>query len=408
MERIHPEAAVLSSPRATLPAFVALAFILVVQAIVLTLVPIVGQASGLTAAAIGVLLGLTGALGLLLDTPVARFSDARGRRGFIAIGGSLSLLACVLMAVAPQPGLLALGVLLYGISLAFAFGPAVALTTEISTPARQLTLQSRNGAAQAASALVGGWIAAAAIGLSSASSGLVIAALGSAGLAVAGVVARERSREGIRPTARDLVGSYAGALRLLRRRIGVRGAATIALLYNLVFLIMGNAFLPLFLLAAGYSAAVVGAVLSLRTGVMIVTSLAYPIAVGRWSLAGSAVSCQSAGAVGLGLLAWGGSGAPAVIAAAILLGIGTGTSAAAGNILVAGSTSTDERALGVSAVNLVSRAALLVLPVVMGVALHAFGFAAMFALAAIVAAGAVAHLFATVHGRRSMQPESRA
>ena len=79
-----------------------------------------------------------------------------------------------------------------------------------------------------------------------------------------------------------------------------------------------------------------------------------------------------------------------------MLGIGTGTSVAAGNILVTESTGTEERALGMSALNLVSRTAFLLLPPIMGVALDALGFAALFTLAAIVTAAAVAYLYGAV------------
>ncbi len=225
------------------------------QTMVSVLVPFAATEDGLPASIIGLLVSIPLGLGLIVDIPIAKASDLLGRRPAIVVGALVGTIASITLALGEGLAYLAAGSILFGLALSLLVGPALALVTEVSTHANHARVQGFNGAVQGLSALLGA--AAVAVLLTNAGTsvsfvGVAILIAATIGLA-APIRERPRSRA-LLPTGNHLTAlasAYRRALAMLSQEPTLMMAAAAASLYGLVFLIVGNAFAPVFLVGAG-------------------------------------------------------------------------------------------------------------------------------------------------------------
>jgi hypothetical protein len=188
-------------------------------------------------------------------------------------------------------------------------------------------------------------------------------------LAVAGigiVVLALRTTEIRRNGPMRLASSYVLAVRLFRSP-AVRVVGLLSVAYGLLFLVIGNAFVPLYLVSlVSVPAVLVGLGLSLRSVVVLLGSITFGGVAARIGIVAPVVSLTLVGAVGVGAVPLIGVVPGIFLLAMLLQGAGIAYSAAAANVLVARASRPGERALAIAATNLGSRATLVVIPPVLG------------------------------------------
>lgn len=364
---------------------VTICLVFTAQTMITVLVPVAASQHHLGPQFIGILIAIPLAVGFVIDIPVARLSDTAGRRPVILAG---SVIGCVGALELTSPvsvwGLVA-GSLLCGVALSLLIGPLLALFTEVADPANHAAVQGYNGSAQALSALVGAAVA----GAAAAQWGVRYAfGVVAASLAVCLVVVRS-SREQSRPTGGAGVGygSVFGAFRraafLLLGERRLRIAAGASVLYGLQFNTVGNAFVPVFLIKAGFSGTFAGGLLAVRSLVAAALGLCCGALLGRFGMPRMILIPNLIGIVGVAVV-------PLVahsvllVMAFVLQGVGVAFGAATVNLLVTAATSPSERAVGFSATNMVGRTSGVVLPILLGLLAALAGYPSVFIGGALV------------------------
>jgi MFS family permease len=336
------------------------------QVLVFITMPVAAMDAGIDALAVGFLLALPGATSLLIDMPVASLSDATGRRRFLAFGGAcLSVAGFVLAGASTEIVRWSIGVLITGASMALLVSPSLAFLTEANLPAAQSRVQGLNGSIQAAASIAAALVAGIALGAGAPH--LAFATVSASGVVIM------LSALFIRDTA-DRTGSLAiriaidgyrrGMVTLHRPRVAQ--ATLLAVTYGVLFLVVGNGFMPTFAISLAVPPALVGVLLGTRTVVVMLSSPWFPQIVGRFGLVRLMEVTTLLGAVGLALVPLAAALPLILIPSVLLQGIGIAFSAAAANVWIAGSTPTNSRALAIAASNLGSRLALLLASPLLG------------------------------------------
>lgn len=378
------------------------------QTMVSVLVPFSATRSGLSASIIGLLVSIPLGLGLLVDIPIAKASDLLGRRPAIIAGGIVGTIAAITLALGEDLGHLVAGSVLFGLALSLLVGPALALVTEVSTHENHARVQGFNGAVQGLSALMG----AGAVGILLTSAGtsvsfVAVAILIAATIGLAAPI-REQARSQARlPSGNPLTAfgsAYRRALAMLFQEPTLMMAAAAASLYGLVFLIVGNAFAPVYLVGAGHSSADAANLLAVRSTVGAALSLTFGFVVVRTGMVRLILAANALGVIGIGLIPLMAQ-SDFILVAFALQGIGVAYGPATVNLLVTSATSESERAIGFSATMLAARVTGTLLPIALGVTATVGGYAAFFLVSVVaglllVAAIAVLARRARASGKR--------
>ncbi len=376
--------------------FAAIFCLFATQTVVFVLIPLAAAAMELPGVAIGVLVAVLAGLGLASDVLVAVTSDRLGRKPLILTGAGLGVLAGILLAVAEDFPTLFAGAVALGLSLSFAVGPALAYVTEACRPEQAARVQGYNGAVQGLSALAGAFAIGFAIDhLGTGRSSLLISVL----MAVACLVVLRLDETVARtrpPSARELAGSYRRAIRLLVTRPPLQLAALVSLIFNSVVFVVGNSFLPIYIVRdLGQSAVLAGTLLAARNVAMTVASPLFGVAVSRFGLVATMLGTNALAVLGMVGVALAPDPQLLYIPLA-LAGFGTGFAAATANTLVTSATGRHERALGFATNSLVGRAGSLMSPLIFGTILEVSGSPAVFSAAAILGVAYIAAMAARV------------
>lgn len=367
--------------------------IFLAQSLTSVLMPIEATGIGMSASAVGLLVGIPQGVGFITDIPVASWSDIVGRRLPIIAGSVAGLLAAVLFTSAGSAGLLGVAVLVFGISMSLSSGPTLAFVTEAAEPRDHARIQGFNGSVQGLSILVG-----------ATSAGLLLSAAGARAafwtmalvMALIGLISyglRERTRKGIglhlRP--RSLATRYLRVLELIRTERAVRMAGASSLLYTLQLLTLENSFIPLYLIGfRHYAGAVVGLLLATRSLVGVGLSAMYGRIFARFGLVRPILIGNLIGFVGIimvGLIA----NPLALVLPFALQGAGIAFGPATANLLITSATAEEERAIGFSANSFMGRVGGFAFPIIVGFAIATGGYKWLFITAgALGAAGLVA------------------
>lgn len=364
--------------------FAAIFCLFATQTVVFVLIPLAAAEMDLPGFAIGVLVAVLAGLGLASDVPVAVTSDRLGRKPLILAGAGLGVLAGILIAGANDFPTLFAGAVALGLSLSFAVGPALAYVTEACRPEHAAKVQGYNGAVQGLSALAGAFAIGFAIDhLGTRRSSLLISVLMAS--ACAAVLLLDETVVRTRPPSpRELVGSYGQAMRLLVTRPPLQLSALVSLIFNSVVFVVGNSFLPIYIVRdLGQSAVLAGTLLAARNVAMTVASPLFGIAVARFGLIGTMLGTNSVAVLGMIGVAL----APDpqfLFVPLALAGFGTGFAPATANTLVTSATGRHERALGFATNGLVGRAGSLMSPLIFGTLLEISGSLAAFSAAGIL------------------------
>lgn len=370
------------------------------QTLFFALIPLSAAALGLPGLLIGVLVAIPSGVGVVTDVLVGVTSDTIGRRAPMGVGAFLGVLSAVLMTLAGSFASLAIGVLGFGLAMSLSLGPALARLTEASLPEEQARVQGYNGAVQGLGALTGAVVIGLVVDRLGPQGTFPIGAILMAIMLMLSVSIREPAgRRSKRLTRVRLAGGYLAALRMLATRSVLRLATLVSLVYGLVILIAGNAFLPFYVIRGlGESVALAGALLAVRNVLAMVTSPFFGVVMGRFGLltpmlASNAVAC-------LAVLAVSFTTDPGLLFGLVALqGLGTGFTAATANTLITSATVPEERALGFAANSLVARAGGLILPLLCGAVLEAWGIRAVFVAAG--SAGCLCVLVLAVQGLKT-------
>ena len=387
---------------------IAIFFLFATQTIVSVLVPITASDMAVGGTFIGLLVGLPSAIALLTEVPAAAFSDSIGRRLPMLIGAAIAVLASILFAFSAAPFPLTVSVIVYGAAMSVSAVPALAFVTEASRPENHAHVQGFNGAAQGLSALVGAVSVGLMLQLTSPRVAFGVVTL--LALLVLFAVAKTNDQTGSpRPGFRlaSVLRSYARVVTLVRTNRQVQLAGLVSLNYTFVFLVIGNAFLPLLLIKTlGLSAVFAGLVLGLRSIVATIVSSSFGFIVGHVGFRRAMLTTNAAAAVAVLLTAT--ARAPVVfLILAVLQGVGCGFSAATANLLVVSATAETERALGFSTASFVSRIGTLFLPLLVGGILQLAGIAAAFLVAGFVSVSCVVALTLLSSRMVSIEPMGR-
>ena len=376
--------------------FAAIFCLFATQTVVFVLIPLAAAEMNLPGFAIGALVAVLAGLGLASDVLVAVTSDRLGRKPLILAGAGLGVLAGILIAVASDFPALFAGAVALGLSLSFAVGPALAYVTEACRPEQAAKVQGYNGAVQGLSALAGAFAVGFAIdhlgtGRSSLLISVLMASVCAAVLLLDETVVRTRP-----PSPGELVGSYGRAMRLLVTRPPLQLSALVSLIFNSVVFVVGNSFLPIYIVRdLGQSAVFAGTLLAARNVAMTVASPLFGVAVARFGLVGTMLGANSVAVLGMIGVAL--APDPQLLFLPLALaGFGTGFAAATANTLVASATGRHERALGFATNSLVSRAGSLMSPLIFGTILEISGSSAVFSAAGILGVAYIAAMAARV------------
>ena len=385
--------------------FAAIFCLFATQTVVFVLIPLAAAAMDLPGVAIGALVAVLAGLGLATDVVVAVTSDRLGRKPLILSGAGLGVLAGILIALAGDFPTLFAGAVALGLSLSFAVGPALAYVTEACHPQEAARVQGYNGAVQGLSALAGALAIGFAVDhLGPGRSSLLISVL----MAVACLVVFRMDETVVRtraPSLRELGGSYSRAVRLLATRPPLQLSALVSLIFNSVVFVVGNSFLPIYIVRdLGQSAVLAGTLLAARNVAMTVASPLFGVAVARFGLVATMLGTNSLavlGMVGVALV----PDPQFLYFPLALAGFGTGFAAATANTLVSSATGRHERALGFATNSLVARAGSLVSPLIFGTILEVSGSPAVFSAAAILGVAYIAAMAARVRRGTVVAPD---
>lgn len=352
------------------------------QTVVSVLVPLAATAVDLDASTIGLLVSIPLAVGILTDLPLAKASDHYGRRPALVAGSTTGVLAAIVLMIGGSVPYLIAGSLLVGVSLSLLIGPSLAFVTELATAENHARVQGFNGAIQGLSALLG----ALAIGVLVASVGIragfvsVVALM--LGVAALTWPIRERSRErngdarNVRPAS--LLLPYWRAIHMMREEPAMVIAGLVAGLYTVIVLVVGNAFVPVYLVTSeGFSGADAGGFVAVRSVVAALVSLTFGTVVAKTGMIRLIISTNTLGIVGLGLVPLLAQ-TPLLGGAFIIQGVGIAFGPATANLLVTSATIGAERALGFSATQFTGRVIGVIMPIVLGVTASIAGFGALF------------------------------
>jgi MFS family permease len=372
--------------------------------IAFVLIPLAAIGMGLPGTAIGVLVAVLAGLGLATDMLVAVVSDHVGRRAPMLLGTVVGVAAGGVLSFASDFWGLLAGAIALGLSLSLAIGPSLAYVTEACRPSDAARVQGYNGAIQGLSALGG----AIAIGLAVERFGSRSSALLIAGLMVLAFIAFARIEETVNRSrlrsARQLLGGYASAVRLLMTRPQLQLAALVSLIFSSVVFVVGNSFLPLYVVHdLGESAVLAGTLLATRNIAMTASSLYFGKAIGRVGLVRTMVGANAlavAGVIGLSVV----TDSRLLVAALVVQGLGIGFAAATANTLVASATDREERALGFATNSFVARGGGLLSPLLYGVVFEFSGTRTVFTVAGLLG---VAFLAAMVARARDTGTDER-
>jgi MFS family permease len=354
------------------------------QTMAFVLIPLAAAAMGAPGFAIGVLVAIPAGLGLATDVLVAVTSDRLGRKLPILVGAGLGIAAGILLSSARDFPTLLAGAFAVGLSFSLSVGPALAYVTEASAPKDAARVQGYNGAVQGLSALTGALAIVFAVDrIGPEVSSLLISVLMALACAafywMKETVVRSRG-----PSAGDLMGSYAAAMRLLVTRPALQLSTLVSLIFLSVVFVVGNSFLPIYIVHdLGRPAALAGTLLAARNVAMTVSSPLFGSAVARYGLPSTMLGANFlavAGMVGVALVAdpeW-------LYIPLIVAGFGMGFAAATANTLVTSATGRHERALGFATNSIVTRAGSLVSPLVFGAILELSGSSAVFVAAGLL------------------------
>jgi len=360
----------------------------VVQTIVSVLIPLIASQNGFGTVLIGLLVTLPLAVKFATDIPSATISDLAGRRPLLVAGGVIGGLGAIALVAGDSFVFLVAASLLFGLSFSLTIGPAQAYLTEAVIPGEHARIQGFNGGIQGLGALAG----AAAAGVMATRWGMdvVFVATGAlmATIVVCALTIRERSRAWTRGVPNDpfraLVRSYEHAARLVLAQPRIMMAAVSGLLYTFQSLIVGNAFVPVFLVnSQGFSSADAGLLIGWRSLIGAGLSLTFWFVAARFGMVRSIVVSNAVGIAGIALVPIL-ADSPLLVGAFALQGVGLAFGPATFNMLTTSATTESERALGFSAASLLATAAGIVLPIVLGISASIGGYSALFLVATLL------------------------
>lgn len=363
------------------------------------LMPLAATTIGLGTATIGLLVALPQATGLIVDIPLAGWSDAVGRRVPIIVGCGAGILAGAIFASSDSFVHLAIAALVLGLVMSLSTGPALAFVTEVVAPEAHARVQGYNGAIQGLSALTG----AAAVGV-------LVPAFGprlsfwSIPIVLAGVaVITSRMREEQRPISRHplsvraMLSRYRRVLQLIAGKPAIRMAGTVSALYQLQMVTLGNSFVPIYLISVnGMTATAVAGLLTVRSFVSVVLSVGFGRTFARHGIVRPIVVGNILGLASVMLVPL---TADPLALVALFAGQGAGVAfgPATANLLVTSATGEGERAIGFSANSLIGKVGGLSLPLLLGASAALGGFVLLFEVAAAIGAALIIAMW--VQGR---------
>lgn len=340
-------------------------------------IPLAAASLGAPPQLIGVLVGLPGVAALLTGSPVGALADALGRRPILLAGCVSGLAAALIMTTAGTLSQLAVGAGIFGIFLSLSVSPTLALLAETPTSDPASRVQGYNGAAQGAGALVGALVAGTAFDVAGSSAVFgIVAVLVAVILACHADIPPEVTDSW--PGTRDVAASYMRSLRLIVDREALAASAMLAIIASAILFVVGNAFLPLYLVRVlEWPAAGAGALLAARSVALVVGSLGLSSLVRRFGVLGTALGAAATAAltlIPLGLMRDGATLTGLIVVQGLALGIVPGVA----NLLIVSATSRDDRALGFSAISFAGYLATTVLPIAIGLAMATWGESVLF------------------------------
>lgn len=353
------------------------------------IVPLYAAAFGATNAGIGLIIALYSLLPLFLAVPAGMAVDTFGARRLMIIG-SLGL-AATSLATAIWPGLIVLTIAqtLQGLAQLAVIVAAQAYTASLTTRGGRegnfgwfATFAS---AGQFVGPLLGGALTDA--------RGYGPAFLAAGCLAfLPAVLALGLGEKRPAPTALPAPAPRGAQIRRLFRDDVIRGSivASFAVLFA-----MGarQAFLPLYLQGLGFSATIIGMLLSLRALFSMVVRPFMPALVRISGSRFAALTCSmAAAAAGVGAVPWL-SGFWSLAVSSALVGIGIGLSQPLSMAVVADQTPAGERGLALGVRLTGNRLAQVVNPLFFGLVAQLFGIGPAFWAAGLLLAGTTALMF---------------
>jgi MFS family permease len=357
-----PDVAVpLSSQRSWALALVAANF--VGFTLLLTAVPVVASARGLTGAVLGVVVAVVVGLGVVADAPVGHAVATWGVRPVVVVGACVSAAACLAVAVLPTAASVVIAAPVIGVANALLVNPLLTALAASADEASQVRTQLTNAGVQRAGALV----AALAVSLLLTRDGGSWLFVVCAAVYLLIAVGAPRLAPVVGGGLPDLATTYRHSVQVLRRSREVQLAALMNVVIT-TFAVTGGSFVPLLMGARGASSWAVGAVLAARevvavavawsatrhsTGLRVVPFVAAAGTVGALSL----MACWLSGQVWFLALAFAAQGA--ALCACI----------AATNLHTVWGTAPADRLYGFAATSFTNRLAGIAVPVLLGAVL---------------------------------------
>lgn len=369
------------------------------QTVAFVLIPLIAADLGLSGVLIGVLVATPAGLGFATDILVAAISDRVGRRGPMVVGTLFGIFAGAFLALGSSFATLLGGALAFGISMSLSVGPALAYVTEACLPRNGARVQGYNGAVQGLSALASAVVVGFAVEEYGAPrSAWIISLLMATSLSLFVLLSERLTQNTTRWSGKELARSYTAALRMLIGRPQLQLASLVALVYSSVVFVLGNAFLPIYIVRdLKQSAVLVGVLLATRNIAMTFSSPFFGYTFGRFGVVRAVVGAASLAT--LGLLGMAFVTDPRFLFVPMALqGLGVGFTAAASNTLVTAATGRRERALGFAATSLVFRGGSIVSPLLFGAILETWGIQPVFVAGGVLA---IAYLSAMIARARA-------
>lgn len=354
--------------------------------LLLTAVPVVGSARGLSATVVGLTVAVVVGLGVVVDAPAGHAVATWGLRRVVVLGGMLSAAGCLAVAVVPGGATVLAAAPVVAVANALLVNPLLTALAASAGDTEQVPAQLANAGVQRAGALLAA-VAVSVLLTWHGGSGLFVVCAAVYLLVATGASRLAPLHGGALP---DVLTTYRRSLEVLRTSRQVQLGAVMNVVIT-TFIVTGGSFVPLLMGATGASSWAVGLVLAAREVVAVVVAL-------RATRRGAALRVVpfvvGAGVVGaLALMACRISGATWFLATAFALqGAALCACIAATNLHTVWGTSAGDRLYGFAATSFANRIGGIVVPVVLGAVLARLG-----APTAVLTGGVVALLGVLVY-----------
>lgn len=350
---------------------------------------------------IGLVFALPGVISVLLEIPVAGWSDHFARKPVVLLATICGLVAAMFAASQTGPWGLVVFTIMNALAGTIFFPPILAYLSEIASAKDHAKIQGINGFVQGIASFFGVILAGVLIErFGFGATFTIMALIYLSNILLVSFVPKAVSKSTARYSFKKILSAYKNAVVLITQNGKIQLATLVEMVYIICIVVVGNSFFPHYLTSQrNISPSITGGLVSIRNLASTSVSLLFGKVSRRFGIMMPVILTLLLASVTLLFLPFA-QGVIVLGVLSLILGVGVGLIPSAPNIFIAEGTNEDERAVGYASVTLVSRFLQMILAPIFGLLAQGFGLKSVFFVASL-AAGIVIILI-VLHSRRSI------